>query len=56
MDEQTQQGAQILDRIKAIFDKWQEQKINDDNMHGIYKDIEDILEEYKPEQTMEAAK
>ena len=55
MDEQTPQGAQILERIKTIFDKWQKEKINDNNMHGVYKDIEDILDEYEPEQTMEAA-
>ena len=54
MDRQTQRSDEILERMMAVFDKWQEQKINDDNLRGIYKDIEDILDEYELEETMEA--
>lgn len=51
---ETTKGAEILDRIKASFDKWKKQKITDANLHSIYKDIEDILDEYELEEAMEA--
>lgn len=51
MDRQTPRGDEILERMMAVFDKWQEQKINDDNLRSIYKDIEDI---YELEEAMEA--
>lgn len=54
MDKEMPKGAELLDRMKAIFDKWQKQKITDENLHSIYKDIEDILDEYELEEAMEA--
>lgn len=54
MDRQTPRGDEILERMKTVFDKWQEQKINDENLKGIYKDIEDILDDYELEEAMEA--
>ena len=54
MDRHDARGDEILERMMAVFDKWQEQKINDDNLRGIYKDIEDILDEYELEEAMEA--
>lgn len=54
MDRQTPRSDEILERMKTVFDKWQKQKITDENLKGIYKDIEDILDDYELAEAMEA--
>lgn len=46
-DSGTPEAAQILDRLDAIFTKWQAKPITDEDMKSIYQDIEKILEEAK---------
>ena len=53
MDKQTEKSAAILEKMKDVFVKWREEKISDANLHGIYKDIEDILDDYELEEAME---
>lgn len=40
-----EQGDEILRKIYAVFKKWQEEGINDDNYKKSLNDIEGIIEE-----------
>ena len=54
MDRQTEKSTAILEKMKSVFVKWREEKINDENLHGIYKDIETIIEDAELEEAMES--
>lgn len=40
-----QDAGQILARLKSVFRMWEAEPITDENIKGVYKDIEDILRE-----------
>lgn len=49
-----QDAGQILARLKSVFRMWEAEPITDENIKGVYKDIEDILDEYELEEATEA--
>lgn len=43
--EENREARQIVEKIYAAFDRWQETGIRDENMREVYQDVEDILKE-----------